>query len=563
MKLSFALPTVITAIILLSGCSGGSHSLTPKTTPQSSGRSAASAPAMPGSTTNKFQAAIGKPLSDSQIEAYIDSSVVGPDRVLLHKLMATMPNNLRGDLIFWDPTTGHKVSNNPAQLDYANISTGKTVPVSSNAAAGRMKPVVGSAINRSSQSVSVRRPSDYSTSCGPAPSNTGAYVRDVSACGMTDGWGFVNVTCGTSQFAYGDTGYLYMEIVGSGGENSGSAIEGGFQYNSDSSIQAYQRATYIANGVSPPYYQQMNYSSPNYKFGCGQTLTIIHGIAIANGNYIYTMVGQLPGNINIQSQYVNMNSQFFYPNNYVWIWTNPGPDMNGSGPDNAGYKTPCQYCSVSKVTSIAQNGGYNQDGSYFGTNGSQNFVNWYEVIFGEYTSTCNGQTGGTCQIASSPDPSVYFAGTQAFPYDSTAQTDMGPTGWGPYESSDGIAVGGSQYSGVVRKASVSFTEPQAPAPCTLDSAGYCAFATNVVAYGSCSYREPNPDYGDPGQPKFLTITENGSQTTYAIFHNQTPVKQMELTTYTDRYTSSGGSCVESGSWSPNDPAVAYGDSQLP
>ncbi len=561
MKLSLALPAALTAIVVLSGCSGGSHLFS--ATRSSNSVRGDSSTAIPGGTINRFQAAAGTSLQDSQIESYIDPSVVGQDRALLHKLMATMPSKLRGDLIFWDSTTGHMVSNNPAQLANAHISTGKNVSRSSSAVSARTRPVISSTFNRSSHAANVRRPSDYSSACAPPPSNTGAYVRDVSACGMTDGWGFVSVDCGTSQFAPGDAGYLYMEIVGSGGENTGSTIEGGFQYNNDSSIQAYQRASYTANGASPGSYQQMNYSNPGYHFGCGQMLTIIHGIAIANQNYIYTMVGQLPANINPQSQYVNMNSQFFYPNNYVWLWTNPGPDMNGTSKDEAGYTTPCGLCSVSKVTSIAQTGGYNQDGSYFGTTGSENYVKWYEVIFGQYTSSCNGQSGGTCQIASSPDPSVYYAGTQAFPDDSTAQTNMGPTGWGPYQSSDGIAVGGSYYSGKVRSASVAFTEPQAPAPCTLDSSGYCAFATQTVAHGTCTYSERNPDYGDPGQPRFLRITESGSQTTYAIFHNQTPVKQMELAVYTDSYTLSGGTCVESGSWSPSDPATAYGDSQLP
>ena len=211
MKLSLALPAALTAIVVLSGCSGGSRLFS--ATRSSNSVRGDSSTAIPGGTINRLEAAAGTSLQDSQIESYIDPSVVGQDRALLHKLMATMPSKSRGDLIFWDSTAGHMVSNNTAQLDIAPISTGKNVSRSSSVVYARTRPVISSTFNRSSHAANVRRPSDYGSACAPPPSNTGAYVRDVSACGMTDGWGFVSVDCGTSQFAPGDAGYLYMEMV--------------------------------------------------------------------------------------------------------------------------------------------------------------------------------------------------------------------------------------------------------------------------------------------------------------------------------------------------------------
>lgn len=120
--------------------------------------------------------------------------------------------------------------------------------------------------------------------------------------------------CGTTYFAPGDDGFLYMEITGSGGATNGTTIEGGYQVNpppgggpGDGTIQAYTRASYLNNDQ----YLQMNYSNPSYTFSCGQTLVITHGVSAAANDYVYTMVGQLPSSIDPQTQYVNMNSQFF------------------------------------------------------------------------------------------------------------------------------------------------------------------------------------------------------------------------------------------------------------
>lgn len=278
---------------VLSSCSHGAGL---KSIPSTPGAVAAAAITQP----NLFAATQNKVLSDSDIQRYIDPSVMGPDRSLALKLMRAMASGLRGDFIAMD-RNGRTFSNNPALLGFVKVTTGLRRRPIAPPVSGPRKPLL-------------RHTMDYSSNCAPPPSQGGEDVRDVSACGMTDGWGFVYLPCGTTYFAPGDDGFLYMEITGSGGATNGTTIEGGYQVNpppgggpGDGTIQAYTRASYLNNDQ----YLQMNYSNPSYTFSCGQTLVITHGVSAAANDYVYTMVGQLPSSIDPQTQYVNMNSQFF------------------------------------------------------------------------------------------------------------------------------------------------------------------------------------------------------------------------------------------------------------
>jgi hypothetical protein len=499
-----------------------------------------------GPVANVFAQARNQQLSHADIDAFIDPSVKGPDRQLAHMLMASMPSNTRGDFVYVD-LNKHLVSNNPAILRFVSV---RQELADKHFARARIR-LGGTQKSVSWQALRYSRKNDFFTNCGPSQSYTGAYTRDVSSCGMTDGWGFVYVACNTTSFAAGDVGYLYMEIVGSGGAGSGTASEGGFQYNSDSSVQGYVRTSYTINGKSG--YQQMIYSNPGYHFGCGQNLTITHGISAAANNNIYTMVGQLPSDIDPATQYVNMNSEFFYPDNYIWLWTPPGQDMTGpsSGYDAAGNPTPCSGCSVSKVTSIAQSNGFHPDGSSFGDLfGNTNAISWFEVIFGQYATSCLDQEGATCQIVSSPDPAVYYAGTEAFPSSAISQSNYGITPWGPYESTDGIFVGGGNQ----RSASHSFAEPLPPMPCSPDSDGECAITTTTSTYSTCDTGFKGPHGND--------ILIDGSKTRYAIYRNASPVKVLETTLRTISYPSHAP-CTPSTTWAPGEPRIQYNDPNLP
>lgn len=414
---------------------------------------------------NVFAAAAGLTLSQKQIDAYISPSVTGKDRQNARALMALMPKNLRADFIYMDPS-GHLVSNNPSVI--------QTIKVGSHGYDINRRAPTAATMNARTVASSPRtvRPMDYSSSCAPPPSSTGPYVRDISVCGMTMGWAFVQVSCGYSNFASGDQGNLYFELHGSG--NGGSLSEGGLQYNSDNSIQPYVNAT-------SAHYPTM--SGGPYEYNCNSgPMTIIQGATYCTGcnpqgEYILTSVGLLPPNINPQTQWINMNSQFFVPNDGMWYWLQAPSDISGAGTDAAGNPTTCMGCSITKLTTIAQSStninnsnnncvGYACDGSYFGTDGIADYIHWMEVGFGQYASSCNGTSSETCQIEASTNPLTYYGGSQFFPNTYVANSNFNPNdGYGPYESYDGIAVGTSSGSeSRIRLAGGSFQEPLPPPP---------------------------------------------------------------------------------------------------
>jgi hypothetical protein len=155
---------------------------------------------------NVFAAAQGRLLSQSDIDAYIAPSVGGTDRQTLLELMAMMPPNARGDVVYYDGT--HVISNNPALLPFINTT----------------KPVLAPSVNRPVTAASVRsvRPDIVGGRSPPDPfTGTGPYVREVGNCGFTSGWGIVNLECNSSHFADNpdpntgkneEGGYLYYGI---------------------------------------------------------------------------------------------------------------------------------------------------------------------------------------------------------------------------------------------------------------------------------------------------------------------------------------------------------------
>lgn len=336
---------------------------------------------------NIFEAARGLSLTDDQIEGYIDHSLVGTDRALAHKIMKMMPPHQRGDFVYL-ALDGHLVSNNPLLLQYITVEHPDPISSTSSRAAN------------ATVNVQRARPMDYSNSCSPPNPPTdssgqstarGAYARQVSLCGFTAGWAFVNVPCGTSYFASGDAGFLYFEIFG----RNKSLVEGGLQYNSDSSIQPYVSSTtagFLATKMN-------NYAA---KYGCGVDLGIMHG-ATYDGSMTYTEVGNLPASLTPETNFYNGNQ--FTLQNASWLFYQSPGDYTGVGTDPAGSHTPCTMCSITRLTTIGQNyfQSYGIDSSYFGVSGTHNAIHWMQVAFGEWESNCTPGTS-LCTFDYSSDP---------------------------------------------------------------------------------------------------------------------------------------------------------------
>jgi hypothetical protein len=255
---------------------------------------------------------------------------------------------------------------------------------------------------------------------------------------------------------------LYWELQGSGnyGNTTGSKslVEGGLEYYSDSSIAPYLRSTAVSTNGG---YVTMNNNSVRYV--CGSTFAIWHG-ATADGFTTFTEVGMVPTTIDPETEWVN--SQDVSLINASWLFFAAPGDYTGSGIDRAGVNTPCLQCSISQVTSIAQNGTstYNNDGSYFGVdNYGDNAINWLQEGMGEWGSNCVNGTS-LCTFYVSSDPLVYYGGPQYYPNSTVSGSDFGPSGYGAYETYDGIAVGGSGYNANgPRPAEKGYREPLPPA----------------------------------------------------------------------------------------------------
>lgn len=531
---------------MLNGC--GPHSPTGSASglPPLSPQSSAIGDKAVTSIHNIYADARGKSLSDGDLDQYISAPLSSSDRQIAHKIMRLMPPMQRGDFVYLG-ADGHAFSNNPNLL--ANTSIGSKKP---QVATSTIRP------SRSTSISSTRRRMWSASQCSPPnpPANPdGVYTRDVADCGFDAGWAFVNVGCGATNFAPNDDGELYFEILGS----EGSLVEGGLEYYNDQSIAPHFRSTAApGNGIV---YMQNN----TVRYACGQTLAIWHGIT-SDGSMTFTEVGQVPSNLDPQTAW--MNEQIVTLNNASWMFYQaPGDFHTNPNQDGANWPSPCTSCSVSKMTAIAQGNvpsglGYIDDGSYFGTNGQYNEINWLEVGFGNWASDCTTGTS-LCTFDVASDPNVYYGGTEAYPDDSTAQsctsqTDcssyVGQTGWGPYESWAGIALPGSGVP-AARTPAGKFTEPLPPPPCNADSYGYCAASTVSYDDATCyiwTYSVHTNSY-------YWQAHSLSTKYGYVVYQSQ---RQAGIATKTvSRATY--GCTTSSTSWSPSEPRVTYNDPNLP
>ncbi len=240
---------------------------------------------------NVFETARGRQLTDRDLDVYIARSVTGSDRVLAHKIMAMMPANERGDFVY-SSLSGHLVSNNPALLPYIQLTIRES---SRNGASSWSRTARTNTLGRIQPfqvtQCSLPDPPTGGTGAG------GAYVRQVSYCGFTTGFGFVNVPCGYTYFANsGDVGYLYFALKGA----SGSETEGGLQYNNDGSVQPHLVSTIFGDKTT-----SMNNYGAHY--GCGMNLGVFSG-ATSDGSMTYTQVGVLPSNLTPQYVFIRSSS---------------------------------------------------------------------------------------------------------------------------------------------------------------------------------------------------------------------------------------------------------------
>ena len=202
-----------------------------------------------------------------------------------------------------------------------------------------------------------------------------------------------------------------------------------------------------------------------------------------------------------------------------------------------GILAPCTACSISQVTSIAQSssGSWYADGSEFGIDsGGNNAIQWLQVAFGNWDTDCAAGTT-LCTLHVSADPTVYYGGSQAYPNASVAGSNFNPTGYGPYETIDGVQAYGGLSS--QRRADIAISEPLPPAPCTVDASGLCALQTSriqkVLVTLKCGAEDSNSSFRYPKHITPIRCMQYIVETISSKSPQRRPQKPKRLRNYVD------------------------------
>jgi hypothetical protein len=541
----------VLVLLALSACShAGSRS---STIPRATGSQGALARGAAAKTwrapdfNDTFSIARNKLLKDADLDQYIDSSVNGADRKLAKRLMRLMPPSMRGDFVYVD---GKRIISNNASLPkYVKFDAPRGPQV-----------VARDAQSAARAPDAARRPMyTANNACGPAPSHSGPYIRYISKCKYAGAIGIVKIDCNSTGGPYmgaggDDSGNAYFNVTKGYGRTQQASAEGGLVWLGD------QPASDGTGGIEP-YVRYNGYPSwrnGSIHYGCGQDLIIAHGLVYGQ-NQFYTFIGQLPSNFNENAYWAGTVYNFV---NVTWMFYPTQGDFQNltTDTDNAGVPSPCNVCAITRETTIGQNNGEANDGSYFGADSGVEAlvgVHWEQVAFGNWLSTC-GQHN-VCPLGYSTNFNTYFdpsSGIETYvgnggnnPWE-VAQT-VGPiaSGFGPWETFDGIALPYSPEYDSVRRASGSFTSATPPS-CTHDAQGNC------VAFSTGGFSQTDVQCTMGTYPVTMEGVTVGQQDFYVLNSANTLRAYSHIIEY-------DSDCGQEDYWAPSEPRVTFGDPNLP
>lgn len=498
-----------------------------------------------------FDKARHKQLQSKDFDAYIDPGVSPADRKIVRRIMALMPTDARGDFLYYDDTTGRVISNNLSLARLATIEKG-VVPQRPSTSSTSVRTGATTSAKRSTQAT-------YSDSCSPPfHPGSGPYLRKVSRCNFAGGIGFVNIACNSSQMYSGDSGYVYFEVTANG--QAKTLIEGGLSYLTDHFSSGNPQYTGIA-----PYYrstfnsQYTNMNNNGFHYDCGLDMVIAHGVV--NGAspgtkpLTYTFTAQDPPGFSPYSFWAGALYHDWI--NPVWGFFNAPSSMNVPGTDAAHVPTPCTICSIATVTSIAQNGGDADHGSWFGETYNGQAIHWMQVSMGEWLQGC--QPGALyCKLAWSRNRNVYYGGEEIWNGLGTAVHFSGPLNltYGPWETTDGLAEHSSPFFNNGIHPASAFSNI-VPPDCATDAYGYCVAQSDGPGfhqdYVSCQVGAYQTTFGpvNVGTQWFWvkSSTDVLQQFTHHAFDNPNDPNTWDC--YTGDY------------WDPDEPNHYFGDPNLP
>lgn len=497
-----------------------------------------------GGSMQSFGDAKGLPLTtDADYGRFVDPAIIGPDRALAIKLLEIMPPQMRGDFVYVDKN--RRVLSNRLSLE-SEVHFIKSVTQSS---------VSRQAGYRSSATI---RPMSYP----PLSCSGGPCLRFYSYQGVNAAYGYASFPC-DSVYKNGDDGNMYFNAYDSNGNDVVDAGigQGVFPNNSQT-----ENAFINVGG----YYQYQSWNG--YTGWTNETQTWQCGLPPI-GTPLGIMYGTLPASLSNGSQNLSFlavgvpdfdPTQMQMPpsqatwNHSAWDFFDTPPTLLGSAGTWEGIPSPCMFCSVGRMLTIAQNPGTPiNDGSCFGACQAVPAARWDEVVMGEIISPCG-------QIPGSP-PSATC--TIEYPSNGAWQNGgyypcNGGIFYSEYNQQDALEGINTNYtncnSGTSSQTAFRSPLPTAPSsPCTADSYGYCSIEVSRTAVGSCNTGYPSPHGG--------YIYETAYDTKYDIFKMGASGEMLELQEIATQVESihSSQPCDLTISWSPNDPKTYYNDSNLP
>lgn len=342
----------------------------------------------PVAAKDSFTNESGIDITDSDIDRFIDPDVTGADRALAKRLMASMPQERRGDFLYMDGK-GKVLSNRDAIRNAYLADLPRTSKI---------------AVARESNALS---PQVYPPVVGG--NQGGAYLREYSQQGVTAGFGFVTIPCSDEYFIGSDAGDTYF---GENGEGSGQT-EGGLQTQQNSSfpnglsISLYARSTALVTASNQGGYGNVTYPT---HYGCGTPIELTYGQTQGtNSGMFYTSASlpqyspltySIPGGTVLSTSV----SYFFGP---------LSNDFNDIGVDPFGYPTPCKQCWMRRNTTIAQNIVNPNSNECFGFCHNLLTVRWDQIFMGQLISYNN--TPSLISLTFGVTATGWYGGIQYYP----------------------------------------------------------------------------------------------------------------------------------------------------
>ncbi len=489
-----------------------------------------------GGTLHSFADAVNLPLrTDAEFGRFVDPQVTGSDRALSIFLLKLLPPRMRGDFVYVN-AAGRVLSN--------RLAVGAAVRFKPRRVAAEhlSPPFDPLATFRSSGVPESRQP--IPDSYPPTGGTGGAYIRNYSSQGVNALYGYATPPCDVN-LPSGDSGNMYFNAYD---QNGSDVVDAGIGANNTSrALPGLTPQQTLSPFITP--YQGNGWTNFAQLWPCGSPLGMMYG-TLPPPNQGLSMLGVgVPSYDPTQMQLPPTTTTWtsaawnFFPTSSVLT--------QGGGIWNA-IPSNCMLCSVARMLSIGQTSPGN-DGSCFGGCGSSADARWDETVGGELVPDCS-------QV-----PQQSFTCTIEYLTSGSWQGNENDSNYGiifddvnNQQGLEGINLRVNSPSSRSRLPNAKFRPlplPVAPAQsCTVDSQGYCSSLASRAVIGRCDTGQT----GAHGQPIYVTL----SRYSYYIFQKQRMLELME--TATETTVAGPNNCYPvSNSWSPNNPATTYNDTNLP